>query len=1642
MNNITKHILAFLFFSFLFGEGLGGISSFAQSSNTFMRTFRAAGMNGGLSLAETSDGGFIGTGQHASTGAGNCDIYVYKVDGCGNPEWFKTYGGPSEDGGKSVQQTSDGGYIVAGLAFLGAGNYDMTLIKLDPLGNIQWSKVFGGGGADYGLYVQQTSDGGYIMTGYLTGLGFGAEDLALIKTDSNGNLQWMKVYGGAGSEWGNYVEQTSDGGYKVAGYTTSFGAGGFDIYVIKVDGAGNLQWSKTYGGGASEGSSQWGITGQTTTDGGFMVCANTNSYGAGSNDVLLIKTDSIGNLEWSKTYGGAGDDQPRSAEQTFDGGFIISGYTTSFGHGDLDAYLIKTTSNGTLQWSKAYGGTAYDKGSMVRQAADGGYALSIVTASFGADYYDPLFMKTDSMGVVGCNELNCATIVSSVTPSVGSGGAEMVPAATVAVPTISTNNYTPTDIFLCQHCITIPSFVPSDTIACVGETVFFYNTTSVGKTCNENWYINGTVVNGDKDTLPFIFNTAGIHIIQLIASCGNSTDTNTINIHVYDVPVAAYTNTNVCKGIATQFTNGSTIASGSITSTTWNFDDGSALNNSQSPSHTYVNESIYNVTLTVSNSFGCADTLTKTVPVYFNPVSGFTHSDVCFKDSMYFANTSTVDNSTSIAGYLWAFGDGGATSNLTSPAHYYSTAGTDTVALIATTTDGCSDTSYTAVNTFDPPTSVFTFNAICLYDSVHLVNASLSPTMGSTASWSWSFGDGSPLNTSVWNPSHIFSNPGTYLIILTTVSSNLGCMDTLQAPIIVPPTPIADFSSSDVCANQAINFNDISTVSSGSIIGRVWDFGDGSPVDTTANPSHTYATQGTYSVTLIVITDRGCKDTISKSAVGHPIPTVYFNALDVCDMNPVFLNNFSSIPLSDTIQSYTWNLGDGSPINYNPSFSHLYDSSGSYSVKLIVVSTFGCSDSITKTVIVHPNPVSNYSSTSVCNNSLTQFTDSSTTLLGTMDTWSWNFADGSSLNSNTNPSHLYANAGIYNTTLIVKNSFGCKDTITKPVKVFYNPVAGFTFNNVCFGDSMYFTNTSTVDNSTSITKYLWAFGDGSATSSLQNPSHYYSIAGTYSVTLVASTIDSCPNAITLTVNAFDAPASAFTFNNTCLFDSAKYTNTSIAPTMGSTSNWSWDFGDGSPLNTTVWNPGHLYATTGSYQVTLITHSSNLGCPDTLKDSITVFPMPLADFSFTNVCLNQSLNFNDLSTVPSGTIANRIWNFGDGTSPNSNTNPSHIYSSSGTFIVSLIVTTDNGCKDTMIKSVVVHPLPNVQFSAPAVCDGSMVQFTDLSTIPTTDTLESWTWNFGDGSPVINNQNTSYLFASAGSHTVQLLVVSNFGCIDSVSKTCIVNPNPVVLFAANYDTVGCEPLCISFQNLSTIATGSNMAWVWNYGDGSPTTFVQNPNHCYTNDSEFLPNLLDVTLTITSDLGCVSILTKNNYVTVYPNPNADFNVQPQTTTIVDPVISITNLSTGTNYWNWNFGDTDTSSSINPAPHTYADTGIYTITLITSTQYGCVDTAYETVIIEPDFLFYIPSAFTPNDDGINDTFLGKGIYIRSYEMSIFDRWGTLIFFSDSINKPWDGKANHGTETAKGDVYVYSFKITDIQQKKHSYKGIVTLVK
>jgi len=367
----------------------GGVYA-AQGETLWTRTYGGDNTDGGVSVQETQDGGFIIAGYTKSYGAGDADVYIIRTDGNGNTLWTKTYGGSNWDQGMSVQQTTDGGFIIAGwIHSSGAKGDDVYLIRTDENGNTLWTKTYGGNDDDRGYSLQETHDGGFIIAGWTSSYGSGNSDVYLIRTDENGNTLWTKTYGGSGNEVGYSVQQTTDGGFIIAGYTYQ-DVYNSDVYLIRTDENGNTLWTKTYGGSGSE----LGFSVQQTTDGGFIIAGYTDSYGAGNGDVYLIRTDENGNTLWTKTYGGSDYDEGYSVRQTTDGGFIIAGYTDSYGAGNDDVYLIRTDENGNTLWTRTYGGSDYDEGYSVQQTTDGGFIIAGYTDSYGAGNGDVYLIRT------------------------------------------------------------------------------------------------------------------------------------------------------------------------------------------------------------------------------------------------------------------------------------------------------------------------------------------------------------------------------------------------------------------------------------------------------------------------------------------------------------------------------------------------------------------------------------------------------------------------------------------------------------------------------------------------------------------------------------------------------------------------------------------------------------------------------------------------------------------------------------------------------------------------------------------------------------------------------------------------------------------------------------------------------------------------------------------------------------------------------------------------------------------------------------------------------------------------------------------------------------------------------------------------
>jgi hypothetical protein len=366
------------------------LASTAVAQDTlWTRTYGYLNWEQGWSGNQTSDGGYIIAGWTRSLGLGD-DFYLVKTDASGNALWDRNYGGDYQDVAYSVQQTSDGGYIIVGYTeSYGAGSEDYYIVKTNSIGDPLWTRAYGGSSYDYGHCVQQTSDGGYIIVG--TAYSFGSFcDIWLLKTDSSGDTLWTRTYGGSNYDEGWYVQQTSDGGYIITGCTKSFGPGEYSVYLVKTNSSGDTLWTRVYGGTRAD----YGRCVQQTSDGGYIVAGYTWSFGAGWEDLYLLKTDSSGDTLWTRVYGGSDKDYGRSVNQTSDGGYIISGDTKSFGTGsNYDVYLLKTDSSGDTLWTRRYGGDWNEQGWSVQETSEGGYIIAGTTNSFGAGNYDVYLVR-------------------------------------------------------------------------------------------------------------------------------------------------------------------------------------------------------------------------------------------------------------------------------------------------------------------------------------------------------------------------------------------------------------------------------------------------------------------------------------------------------------------------------------------------------------------------------------------------------------------------------------------------------------------------------------------------------------------------------------------------------------------------------------------------------------------------------------------------------------------------------------------------------------------------------------------------------------------------------------------------------------------------------------------------------------------------------------------------------------------------------------------------------------------------------------------------------------------------------------------------------------------------------------------------
>lgn len=1035
----------------------------------------------------------------------------------------------------------------------------------------------------------------------------------------------------------------------------------------------------------------------------------------------------------------------------------------------------------------------------------------------------------------------------------------------------------------------IADFSPVPDSGCVPLAVNFTNNSTTGASYSWNFGAGASPTTGSGFTPPTVtYGSPGTSQIVLTVNLNGciARDTQQVIIHPLPNPSFTVIPTDSCSPLTTNFGNTTPTTGGETW--LWNFGDGTSSTLQNPPPHVYTNPGntslTRTITLIVTNSHGCVDSISRNVVIRPIPVAGFTAAiGACVGEVIAFTDTSI-----GVSNYLWDFGDS-ITSTQQNPTHGYGTSGTFTVTLIVSSNFGCTDTVTSMVDVDTIPAPNFLADTVCVGFTTSFTDLSA----GSPTIWTWDFGDGNGSN--LQNPTHNYAAAGVYNVKLIATNA-IGCPDSITRPVLVNSIPVANFAAPPTCFGQPSTFQD---QTSGVPIGWFWDLGDGT-LDSTQNPTHVYQTVDTFDVTLIVFSGVGCSDTITLQHIVHPVPTAAFTADTVCFGNAT---SFASTSLG-TPNTYVWNFGDGSVDNSNnPTPTHSYASDGTFTVTLIAgYAATGCTDTFSLPAIVNPTPVAAFSTGPVCLNEITVFTDQST---NNPNSWTWDFGDTTG-STQQNPSHLYAGSGSFNVGLTVQNAFGCIDSVRQTVTVNPLPVAGFAADTVCQNLS-----TSFQDLSSGAATWHWDFGDGD-TSVLASPGHIYPAAGTYTVTQIVYTTFGCSDTASSTITVNPLPVANFGVSTACFGYASDFTDSSAGPPVS----WNWDFGDATGTSIQQ-NPSYIYGDTGTFTSTLIVTNS-FNCADTLSQPVTILPIPVAGFIAPVICARQPVQFTD-TTLNNPNYWN--WDFGDTTTPSLLQNPAHVYANGGIYPVTLIAGNSVGCFDTTTVSLTVNTVPAVSFTADTVCQFNTTTFTNTTTDPNSITF---LWEFGDGNQSVVTSPT-YMYQDSGWYDVELFVTNSFGCIDSLTIPVYVAPEPEALFSVDSVCVGETSLFL--DQSSPFVT----SWYWDFGDGT-TSALPDPMHTFTTAGNHT-----VSLTVNTDYGCSGLIVQNTFAA--PAPQISFTHSPllcagrqvdfTTSSFNNPVI-----------WNWDFGDNSTSNLMDPS-HIYADPGVYTVSLVAWNTIGCSDTA-----------------------------------------------------------------------------------------------------
>jgi PKD repeat protein len=986
--------------------------------------------------------------------------------------------------------------------------------------------------------------------------------------------------------------------------------------------------------------------------------------------------------------------------------------------------------------------------------------------------------------------------------------------------------------------IPVASFV-GDTV-CLGDSICPIDQSSQGTLPILNWSWDmdtstGIFISGQSPCV--LYNTAGQRIVRLaVTDAFGCTDTAFNSVRTVDVVSAAFSTDTVCAGSATQFTDLSTTAFGSVVSWFYDFADGDSAFTAN-PSHVYQSGGIYPVTLRATTDLGCFHDTTIDVKVYLLPTASFQVDTTCIGDSTFFADASIDNGDGAISGWLWDLDLSNPGANLSvadSPAFIYPALGNYNFSLTVTDVNGCTDDSSGVVTLVGLPTARFTSDSACIQDSICIVDQSI-PNAGSLAGWDWQFDindTGSFLSGQA--PCYEYPDSGNYIIRLT-VTDRFGCQDDTTNNVVVSSIPRAFFVADSVCLGDTTFFVDQSISDFGSLTDYRWSFGDG---DTSIlqNPFHVYDSAGVYNVRLTVRNPIGCPHDTIIPVVVYGIPIADFIGDTVCFGDTTFFIDSSTNQPWGNIVGWTWDLDTAnigsSTFNIQNPFT-VYPSQGTYWVSLEVVDEHGCVGDTLKPVSLYQLPVARFTPDTVCLGDTICLADSSIPGTGVLNGFAWDMGDGTQL-TGSNICHVYSDSGSYQVHLQVSDDRGCTADTTLTNRVQNLPWADFSFLPTCSGDSTRFFDGSLAGQGV-LTNWFWDFDDGD-TSNLQDPIHIYPNGDTFTVTLTVTNQFGCSDDRSNILPILQGPIPDFLFDTVCFGDSTHFFDNS-SNGAGVNAMWIWDFGTGD--SSMVQNPVYLFPNDTVFNVRLTVLDTN-NCVARVNKDVLVFTLPQAEFTTSNLCFRSAIDFTDQSVPGSNPISTWFWDFDDNGATSTQQNPSHNFSAPANYDLQLVVEDTRGCIDTLDRTLRINPQPvgDFVFSRDIACVGEQVCLTDSSTANgSTGGIGAWAWDFNFNSGIDNTtQNPCTSYNSSGTYTVRLIVTDTNQCRDTIDREIRVFDLPT----ADFDwSVSCVDSPMVFTDFSLPGDTTITAWFWDFGD-NVQDIVQNPSHAYATPGFFNVNL----------------------------------------------------------------------------------------------------------------------------------------------------------------------------------------------------------